>query len=286
MSVLNCSPVPDHAATTFEVYAISFANMGDRPLSAFVSEGDSTETTQVHCMMWLLKGSNGRSVLVDAGFQPDVPSATGSATKEYIRPDQAMLSFGIRPEEIDDIIITHMHWDHVDGVDLFPNAEVWVQKAEFEYYVGDAWQTGGTHRGIESRDVLKLVRLNTEGRLTLVDGDDQPIMDGITVYTGPRHTYASQYVGVSSAEGTVVIASDNVPTYANLETGSPPTTTFDPNADLRAYDRMKQIASSPDLIIPGHDGAVLTKYPKIAEGVVRVAPSPILETPTGLSSVP
>lgn len=271
-SVLCCSTAANQAATTFEVYAISFADMGDRPLSAFVSGADSTETVHVHCMMWLLRGTDGRRVLVDAGFRRDAPSA-GAAMIEYTRPDSAVLRLGIRPDEIDDIIITHMHWDHVDGVDLFPNAHVWIQQAEFRYYEG---RIGESHRGVEPRSVRKLATLSHEGRLTLVDGDSQSIAEGITVHTGPRHTHASQYVAVNSIDGTVVIASDAVPTYANIEMDLAPVTTFDPDADLQVYDRMRQMASSPELIVPGHDGAVLTRFPIFSDGVVRVILSPTL----------
>src|SRR5215472_15337637 len=96
-----------------------------------------------------------------------------------------------------------------------PKAMVWIQKEEFRYYTGDAWQPGGNHGGIDPEDVRQLVRLNTEGRLRLVDGDNIEIFPGVRAYTGARHTYASQYLLVEG-NPSFVLASDNCYLYRNL----------------------------------------------------------------------
>jgi glyoxylase-like metal-dependent hydrolase (beta-lactamase superfamily II) len=164
-----------------------------------------------------------------------------------------------------------MHWDHAGGMDLFPNAKVWIQKDEYTYYTGAAWQPGGQHGGIDPEDVQTVVKLNTANRVNLVDGDDREIIDGIRVYTGGRHTFASQYVGVRTAEGTVVIASDNMYLYENLQKHQPIAQTFDADSNLKAQDRMKQIASKLDLIVPGHDPEVFVRFPKPGNGVGRIS---------------
>ncbi len=107
------------------------------------------------------------------------------------------------------------HWDHMDGIDLFPKATVWIQKQEFAYYTGDAWQPGGRHGGIDPEDVKALVQRNTEGHLRLVDGDNVEILPGIHAYTGARHTVASQYIRVGG-DPPFVLASDNCYLYRNL----------------------------------------------------------------------
>ena len=163
-----------------------------------------------------------------------------------------------------------MHWDHADGMDLFPKARIWIQKEEFEYYAGQAWQSKDTHGGIDSEDVLALVRLNTEGRVSLVGGDAREVLPGITCYTGGKHTYQSQYVGVQTTAGTVILASDNMYLYENLDKHVPIAATLDAVSNLRAQDRMKQLATSPRLIIPGHDPAVMTRFSVVAPGVVKI----------------
>ena len=163
-----------------------------------------------------------------------------------------------------------MHWDHADGMDLFPKAKIWLQKDELEYYAGEAWQSRRTHGGIDADDVLTLVKLNTEGRVGLVNGDAQEILPGITCYTGGKHTYASQFVAVNTGAGTVVLASDNMYLYENLEKHVPIAQTLDAASNLRAQDRMKQLAANPGLIIPGHDPAVIAKFPNVAPGIAKI----------------
>jgi len=90
--------------------------------------------------VWLVRGG-GRNVLVDTGFyRPQLFSAFKVA--DYVRPDEAVARAGVRSDEVTDVVLTHMHWDHADGADLFPNATVWIQRDEYAYYTGEAWQGG------------------------------------------------------------------------------------------------------------------------------------------------
>ncbi len=169
---------------------------------------------------------------------------------------------GVKPEEVTDVVISHAHWDHMGGIDLFPKATVWIQKEEFRYYTGEAWQPGGNHGGIDPDDVRELVRINTEGRLRLVDGDDVEILPGIRAYTGGRHTYASQYLRIDGAP-PFVLASDNVYLYRNVASRLPSATFSDADhaANLAAQRRMIDLAGSPDRIVPGHDALQFQKFP-------------------------
>jgi hypothetical protein len=148
------------------------------------------------------------------------------------------------------------------GIDLFPKATVWIQKEEFRYYTGDAWQSGGDHGGIDPADVQELVKLNTEGRLRLVDGDNVQLFPGIRAYTGGRHTYASQYLCVGGSP-TFVLASDNLYLYRNLAEHKASATFSDADhaANIRNQDRMVQLAGSPDRVVPGHDALQFQRFP-------------------------
>ena len=184
--------------------------------------------------------------------------------------DIAMMVWLIRGNGITDVVISHMHRDHADGLDFFPKAKIWLQKDELEYYAGSAWQSRRTHGGIDPDDVLAAVRLNTQSRVGLVAGDAQEILPGITCYTGGKHTYASQFVSVHTAAGTIVLASDNMYLYENLDKHVPIASSLDKDSNLRAQDRMKQLAAEPRLIIPGHDPAVMTRFKEVAPGVVKI----------------
>jgi len=266
ISTLN---VPSAAQTPqYEVYAIRYATLPDFPVAGLVKGADPSRKLDIAMIVWLVKG-NGRTILVDSGFYR--PQFLKQWTiKDFMKPSDAVAQFGVKPEEVTDVIITHMHWDHADGMDLFPKAKIWLQKDEYTYYTGEAWQPGRTHGGIDPDDVLAAVKLNTESRVGLINGDAQEIFPGITCYIGGKHTFQSQYVGVSTKAGTVILASDNMYLYENLDKHLPIAQTLDADSNLRAQDRMKQLAAKPSLIIPGHDPAEFERFPKVGDRAVRI----------------
>lgn len=268
--------LPTTAAPVYEVFAIRYASIPDFPINALIANADPQRKLSIAMTVWLIRG-NGRNILVDSGFyRPQFFKQF--KVENFIKPSEAVGQPGIMPagqpaltpEDITDLIITHMHWDHADGMDLFPKARIWLQKDEYTYYTGEAWQSPRTHGGIDPEDVLAAVKLHLAGRVTLVNGDAQQILPGITCYTGGKHTFQSQYVGVNTKAGTVILASDNMYLYENMEKHVPIAQTLDVASNLRAQDRMKELAASSRLIIPGHDPAVFEKFPKVSERAVRI----------------
>ncbi|HEU4415739.1 MAG TPA: N-acyl homoserine lactonase family protein [Candidatus Angelobacter sp.] len=265
------TPQPS-AKPQYEVFAIRYASIPDFPVNALVSGADPARKLSIAMTVWLVRG-NGRNILVDSGFYR-AQFFKNWKVNDFLKPSDAVAQSGItpavKPEDITDVIITHMHWDHADGMDLFPNARIWLQKDEYTYYTGEAWHQPRTHGDIDPDDVLAAVKLNLAGRVSFVNGDAQEILPGITCYTGGKHTFQSQYVGVSTSGGTVVLASDNMYLYENLEKHMPIAQTLDAASNLRAQDRMKELAASPRLIIPGHDPAVFDKFSKVSDRAVRI----------------
>ena len=252
----------------YEIYAIRYATLANFQVSGLVAGADRSRRMDIAMMVWLVEG-NGRHILFDAGFYREQFLKQWKPV-DYVKPSEAIARLGLKPEDITDLIVSHAHWDHADGVDLFPKARTWIQKDELEYYAGTAWQARGTHGGIDPEDVLALVRLNTEGRVGLVNGDAQEIIPGISCYTGGKHTYASQFLTVNTAAGTVVLASDNMYLYENLDKHAPIAQTLNAESNLRAQDRMKQLAADPRLIVPGHDPAVFARFPNPKPGVAKI----------------
>ena len=250
----------------YEIYAIEFQKIDWRsPVSEIAVGSTSKDTVQGDMAIWLLKGNNGKTVLVDAGYiNKDHP-------KDYISPDSVLGKLNIKPENITDIILTHPHWDHIGGINLFPNAMVWMQEEDYNYFVGTAWQNKGFKDGFDSLDVFKIVKKNLERKLTLVKGDSIEIIPGIRVFIGSKHTYQSQYVLAKGTSGNTIIASDNVWFYPNLTLLLPiPHYAFDPAAYVNQMKRMKTLVSDVNLIIPGHDATVFSKFPKVTDGVVKI----------------
>ncbi len=256
--VVSCAGIAASSTPEYSIQAIRYASAEDDASDLVM--GAPHEKMKLAMVIWLIRG-DGRNVLFDSGYHRDTFSKEFGVT-EYIRPDDAVKLAGVQPPEITDIVISHAHWDHMGGIDLFPKALVWIQKEEFRYYTGDAWQAGGDHGGIDPEDVQELVKLNTEGRLRLVDGDNVQLFPGIRAYTGGRHTYASQYLCVVGTP-TFVLASDNLYLYRNLAEHKASATFSDADhaANIRNQERMVRLAGSADRVVPGHDALQFQKFP-------------------------
>jgi glyoxylase-like metal-dependent hydrolase (beta-lactamase superfamily II) len=244
----------------YSIRAIRYAILPGFPAAGLVMGAPKGEKMDIAMVIWLIRGG-GRTVLFDSGFHREKWFKNFPMT-EYLRPDEAVKLAGVKPEEVTDIVISHAHWDHMGGIDLFPKANVWIQKDEYRYYTGDAWQPGGNHGGIDPEDVKQLLQVNTEGRLRLVDGDNVEILPGIRAYTGARHTYASQYLRIEG-NPAFVLASDNCYLYRNLaeHAASATFTEADHAANIAAQARMIELAGSADRVVPGHDTLQFQKFP-------------------------
>jgi len=285
LSAANTTPTPLGAQTApapnYTIDAIRYGTIAHFPLNALVMGAPKDQFTDIAMVFWVIRGG-GRTILFDSGCHRQHWLDDFHMT-DFLAPDKALEQAGIASSSVTDVIISHAHWDHMGGIDLFPNAAIWIQKGGYEYYTGAAWQPGGQSGGIDPEDVLELLRRNTRGKLRLVDGDNVEIIPGIRAYTGARHTFASEYILVGAGPATTaatqaqpyVLASDNVYLYENLRSHHA-SATFDPSdapANLAAQQRMAALAcrgnASPeaskdvpcDRIVPGHDPAIFTGFP-------------------------
>jgi glyoxylase-like metal-dependent hydrolase (beta-lactamase superfamily II) len=270
--VLSLSTAAWSQTEQYKVYAFRFASSSHPwPVSDWVDKGPVNDSVNIDFMIWLIKG-NGKSILVDAGFLQDIEEAKGFDITNYTRPDSTLLKLNVKPEDITDIILSHPHWDHADGLSLFPNAHIWMQKEDYNYFVGEAWQKGGIRGGFNVRDLGMVIQSNLTGKLTLVDGDNKEIIPGIKVFTGSKHTFNSQYVLVETGINKIILASDNIWVYYSLEHMQPPVPggTFDPASYISSMRRMKTLVTNTKYIVPGHDARIFKNFPRVADGVVEI----------------
>jgi len=250
----------ENSTPEYAIQAIRYATSPGFPVAGLVMGAPKGEKVDIAMVIWLIRGG-GRTILFDSGFHRE-KWFKYFPMNDYVRPDEAVKLAGVKPEEVTDIVISHAHWDHMGGIDLFPKAKVWIQKDEYGYYTREAWQPGGNHGGIDLEDVKELLQLNIEGRLRLIDGDDVEILPGIRVYTGARHTYASEYLRIQG-NPAFVLASDNCYLYRNLSTHAASATfsEADHAANTAAQVRMIELAGSADRVVPGHDTLQFQKFP-------------------------
>ena len=174
-----------------------------------------------------------------------------------------------------DVVITHMHYDHAGNMALFPRARFHVQDAEMAYCTGRAM----THRHLsaffEAEDVAQMVRRVFDGRVVFYAGDSV-LCPGVTLHHLPGHTLGLQAVRVDTGRGPVVLASDAVHFWANLERETPYPVVVDVALYLDSLRTLRSLAPSIDHIIPGHDPGVLERFPAEpdTEDIVRLDLAP------------
>ncbi len=260
MAILLGSCLSANAESDYSIQAISFGDVKGVNRSFFVEGERGEDKIDIPFVIWLLKNDE-RTVLFDAGYFRESWLKQWN-TQNFVSPDKVTEKAGVTAEEVTDIIVSHMHWDHAQGALLFPNANVWVQEEEYTYYTGEAWQEGGNAGGIDKRDVAGFVQLNLDGRLKFIKGDNVEVLPGITAYTGGKHTFQSQYIKVDGKE-PIVLASDNAYLFQNIETQTPinSNATFSVESNRAAIKRMIQLAGDVSRVLPGHDPLIFTRYP-------------------------
>jgi glyoxylase-like metal-dependent hydrolase (beta-lactamase superfamily II) len=245
----------------YTIEAIRFGTIPQFRVASLVVGADPTERIDIATVIWLIRGG-GRNILFDSGYHRATPGFDRFKTTDYVRPDEAVALAGVDAGQITDVVISHVHWDHMGGIDLFPSATIWIQRDEYDYYMGRSWQPGET-RGADLEDLMTLLKRNAAGKVRLIDGDDRELIAGIRAYTGARHTFRSQYLRIAGTPA-FVLASDNCYLYRNLDTKAAIAQTFatsDRAANVAAFDRMIALAGARERVIPGHDPLQFERFP-------------------------
>ena len=260
-------PVTPRITPAYEVYAVRYGVLPKFRVSSLIAGADTARRLDAAMMVWVIKDPSGRVILVDAGFKRSDLIARWKPDS-FRLPSEAIGALGVKPSDVTDVIVSHVHWDHMGGADLFPKAKIWIQRDEIAHHLDSAGTS--RDRALDAPDAAMLHALRKAGRVMAVEGDAREIIPGIMVYTGGKHTFQSQYATVKTREGTIVLASDNVYLYENLDKQLPIAQTLDPISNLAAQLRMRTLASDVRLIVPGHDPAVFTRFERVADGVVRI----------------
>lgn len=252
----------------YEVTALKYAALSHDS----TAKSSTTDSVSIDFMIWLIKG-NGKTILMDAGYLYSVEAAKDFDMIDDLRTDSVLLKLTVRPEEVTDIILSYPHLNHINSVDMFPNAKIWVQKDDYMYFTSTAWQKGGENSEFNKKEVRKLIDLHTAGRVMLAEGYNKEIIEGLRIFPGSRKPVLPQYALVKTSLGNMALASDNVWIYynSNFVTPAPSFKTFDANGYVKAMQRMQMLVTDEKLIAqPGFDAATFSKFPPITEGVIRL----------------
>jgi N-acyl homoserine lactone hydrolase len=207
------------------------------------------ETIPSACIAWLITGGQ-KTILVDTG--PSSPEWSRTYHRnmtckenEYLIPQLA--ANGILPDDVDLIINTHLHWDHIYGNTKIPRAPIWVQREEIRYAVAPRPRDSRAYEA----DIGTPPFMNFYSRLVIVDGDAE-VIPGVRVILTPGHTPGSQAVLVSTQAGVHAIAGDTINLYDSLESDPPwpPGIFYDLEAFYASTARLRREAQ---IILPSHD---------------------------------
>lgn len=251
----------------YETFAIRYATRGARRRDHFLGGDPHDAAMPMDYYIWLAKNSD-RAVVIDTGFSESVAAKRG---RTHLRcPVDTLRAFGVEPDEVSDVIVTHLHYDHAGNFDRFPNARFHLQERELAYATGRYMRFPRLSHSFEVEDVCKVVRLNYAQRVVFHSGDAQ-IAPGIRVHAAGGHSDGLQFVSVGTGRGTVVLASDVSHFYENLATSRPFSTAFHVGRMLEGFEQLLACAPNETHIVPGHDPLVMKLYPAPASELEGIA---------------
>jgi glyoxylase-like metal-dependent hydrolase (beta-lactamase superfamily II) len=255
---------------SYEVFAIKYATREARRRDHFVGGDPHDAPMPMDYFVWLVRNEQ-CSFVVDTGFTAEMAARR---KRTFLRsPRDGLALLGVKADAVKDVILTHLHYDHVGTFHDFPNAQFHLQDDEMSYATGRHMRHQRFNHGYEVEDVVGMVRLVFKNRVTFYRGEAE-LAPGLSVYRIGGHTAGMQSVRVMTKRGWVVLASDASHYYEHMETGRCFPTTFHLGEVMDGYATLRRLADSPMHIIPGHDPLVMERYPapmaELAGIVVRL----------------
>ena len=263
----------------YEVYALRYATRAARRAEHFVGGDPHDADMPMDYFTWVVKSAT-RAFIVDTGFTAAMATRR---RRTYLRcPVDSLEFLGLKAESIEDVILTHLHYDHVGNFARFPSARFHLQERELHYATGRNMKYPFFAHGFEVEEVIGIVRLNYAGRVELHSGTVD-LAPGLTLHPAPGHTAGLQVVRIHTRRGWLVLASDSMHFFENMTSDRPFTVGYHLGEMVEAFRTVEKLAASPDHIIPGHDPLVMQLYrapsPELEGVCVRLDADPVRPAP-------
>ncbi|MCK2216988.1 N-acyl homoserine lactonase family protein [Actinomadura sp. ATCC 31491] len=255
----------------FRVLAVRYARREARRgehFHGYEPGGDAPHPTSYY--VWAAVSAE-HTVVIDTGIAPE-RAARAEGLDYRCSPVEALAAAGVAAERVDHVVLTHLHYDHTGTARDFPRARYVVQRAELDYWSGPWAERIARERWLLNDDDLAFLReAREDGRLRVVDGDAD-VVPGLGVHLVGGHTAGMQVVRAETARGPVVLASDAAHFYENLEGDRPFPILHSMPGTYAAFDRIRELAGGPELVVAGHDPLVLERFPRLAPDVALISP--------------
>jgi N-acyl homoserine lactone hydrolase len=257
--------------------------MGDKdvriiPLDVGTLEWDQSESTlrrgfgkrvNAPFLAFYIEGLE-KKVMVDTGPPNQERSQRfHKALNPIISPeqemDQRLRQIGLKPEDIEILVLTHLHWDHVGHTDKFTNARIFVSREEFNYAMAPLPPSRAGYETLTPG--VEPVFLPVMHQFEYLEMREEEIIPGLKVFPTPGHTIGCISVEVKTGNGPYIVSGDAVYSYDHLR-GDPgqnlpflmPGVYMDFTALWKSYESIYRRARFDiNRVIPGHDFEVLQR---------------------------
>jgi len=242
----------------WQVYAVKYAERNGRTRAdSFIFDDNHDAPHAMDYYIWVLRRGD-EVILVDTGYDGAEAAARGRPIA--LDPREALKPLGLRPEDITQVIVTHLHYDHAGGLHLFPNATLHLQEAEMGFATGPCMCHDTLRAPFTADHICEAVKRLYAGKLVFYSGSAE-IAEGLRVHCIGGHSRGLQCVEVCTKAGWMVLASDAAHYYENFLANKPFPIVVDLPEMLQGFSTLRRLASKPELIIPGHDPLVRQMFP-------------------------
>jgi len=246
---------------TSEVLAIRYGSRGGLSRNdyylRFATYGEPDAPMTMDYFFWVLRSPD-ETILVDTGWNPEVAARRGREL--HISPAEAMERLGVRADTVSRLVLTHLHWDHTGNLDRFPDAQLVVQERELDF-----WGSPMGHRlqfaaHAERSDIEHVLQADREGRVQRLRGDAD-LAPGIEARLVGGHSAGQTILLVETGSGPVVLASDAIHYYEEMERDWPCSLLVDVAETYAGYDLLRELEAEGRAIVAGHDPLVMERFP-------------------------
>ncbi|GAA0896198.1 N-acyl homoserine lactonase family protein [Pseudonocardia zijingensis] len=252
------SEPPSLPAQPWEVYAIRFSRLHRRRRDALLLCPPATadDPIDMDYSMWVAR-SGQETIVIDTGYSPELGERLGRTF--LCDPVEVVRDLGVEPGSVEDVVLTHFHYDHAGNLDAFPAATIHVHEAELP---AAAWHVGEPALAFAyaTEHVAAAQAAAAEGRLHLLTGSTT-LRPGIELHQMGGHTPGSMAVQIWTARGWLLLAGDASHIAANARERRPYPLFSDLRRTFEDYDALNRLAPDPDLLVPGHEASVIDRYP-------------------------
>ena len=243
----------------WEVYAIKYADRNGRTRrESFLFDDDHAGPHPMDYFVWLLRNGD-QHILVDTGY--DHAEAKRRDRPILRDPAESLAVAGLSAEQIETVIITHLHYDHAGGLDRYPRAQFHLQAAEMAFATGPCMCDPTLQMPYTADHVCEMVQHLYSGRVIFHEGSAE-IAPGVRVHAIGGHARGLMAVQVMTPLGPLCLASDAAHYYENYLLRKPFPIVVDVEDMVAGFDRIQALANGWQRVVPGHDPLVTRLFPK------------------------